>query len=60
MSREDIEKHSLYQSPVKRESPFLTHPIFSNYQSEAKIVRYMNQLENKDISLVHSMIPLVT
>jgi len=32
--------------------------VFNSYQSETAIVRYLKELENKDISLVHSMIPL--
>jgi len=42
-----------------RQTPFLTHPTFNTYHSETEIVRYMKRLENKDVSLVHSMIPLV-
>ncbi|CAG0912237.1 unnamed protein product [Notodromas monacha] len=45
-------------SPLARTSKFMQQPIFNKYHSEAQIVRYMKQLENKDVSLVHSMIPL--
>ena len=49
---------NISNSMFKRTSSFLTHPIFSKHHSESRMVRYMKQLENKDISLVHSMIPL--
>jgi glycine dehydrogenase len=41
-----------------RQEPLLTHPVFNSYHSETKMMRYLKYLENKDISLVHSMIPL--
>lgn len=44
---------------MSRKNPLLTHPVFNSYHSETRLVRYMKQLENKDVSLVHSMIPLV-
>ncbi len=50
---------SIFNSEFRRTTPFLTHPVFNSHQSETRIVRYMKTLENKDISLVHSMIPLV-
>lgn len=43
---------------LKRTSKFLLHPTFNTHKSEAQLVRYMKSLENKDISLVNSMIPL--
>lgn len=42
----------------QRKSKFLTHRVFNSHHSESEIVRYMKKLENKDISLVHSMTPL--
>lgn len=50
----------LLSSPIARKSEYLTHPLFNEYHSETNIIRYMKKLENKDISLVHSMIPLVS
>lgn len=58
LQKSDIMKNSIGNSSFKRTSPFLTHPVFSSHHSESNMVRYMKKLENKDISLVHSMIPL--
>jgi glycine dehydrogenase len=41
---------------LKRTSEFLKHKIFNTHHSEAKMVRYLKMLENKDVSLVHSMV----
>lgn len=54
----DVRQNSISRSEFKRTSQFLTHPVFNSHHSETRIVRYMKILENKDISLVHSMIPL--
>lgn len=42
----------------KRSTPFLEHEIFNLYQSEHEMLRYLKRLENKDLSLTHSMIAL--
>ncbi|MFM2064827.1 MAG: hypothetical protein RLZZ507_4498 [Cyanobacteriota bacterium] len=41
-----------------RKSEYLTHPIFNRYHSETELLRYLHQLETKDLSLTTSMIPL--
>jgi len=44
--------------PFARSSKFLQQPIFNLYHSEHEMLRYLKRLENKDLSLVHSMIAL--
>jgi glycine dehydrogenase len=41
-----------------RKSEFMTHPVFNVHHSETEMLRYIKMLENKDLSLTHSMIPL--
>lgn len=43
---------------LKRAGKYLQHPVFNSYHSETEMLRYLKSLENKDLSLVHSMIPL--
>jgi len=45
-------------SELNRKSAYLTHPIFNSFHSESEMMRYIKRLENKDLSLVHSMISL--
>ncbi|KXJ93840.1 glycine cleavage system P-protein-domain-containing protein [Microdochium bolleyi] len=42
----------------KRTSSYLTHPVFNTHHSETELLRYIHHLQSKDLSLVHSMIPL--
>lgn len=41
-----------------RESRFLDAEVFNQHHSETRMLRYITHLQAKDLSLVHSMIPL--
>ena len=41
-----------------RQSAILSHPVFNTFHSETEMMRYIKRLENKDLSLTHSMISL--
>ncbi len=47
-----------YPEKLNRTSAFLTHPIFNSFHSETEMMRYVKRLENRDLSLTTSMIPL--
>jgi glycine dehydrogenase len=43
---------------LRRSSPYLTHAVFNTHHSETEMMRYMKNLERRDIGLDTSMIPL--
>ena len=55
---EDDEALDTIPTSLTRTSEFLTHPVFNSHHSETQMMRYITQLQSKDISLVHSMIAL--
>ncbi len=56
----EIENNEFAAIPeaCRRESEYLIHPVFNTHHSETQMMRYLKQLENKDFSLTHGMIPL--
>jgi glycine dehydrogenase len=47
-----------YDERFQRATQFLTHPVFNIHHSETQLLRYIYRLQARDLSLVHSMIPL--
>ena len=43
---------------LRRVSSYLAHPVFNSYRSETELLRYIYRLQNRDLSLTKSMIPL--
>jgi glycine dehydrogenase len=63
VERSDVERSAGeividYDTPHRRSSEFLSHPVFHRYHSETEMLRYIHRLQARDLSLTHSMIPL--
>ncbi len=54
----DCEKIETFPATFRRTSSFLTHPVFNTYHSETSMMRYIKKLENRDLALNRTMIPL--
>ncbi|MCK5840107.1 MAG: aminomethyl-transferring glycine dehydrogenase, partial [Bacteroidales bacterium] len=55
---EECKKIKTIPANLKRTSSFLSHPVFNTYHSETDMMRYIKVLENKDLALNRTMIPL--
>ncbi len=53
-----VNEEALSPSAFLRTSPILSEGVFRKYRNETDLMRYVKKLERRDISLVHSMIPL--
>ncbi|MFC0042628.1 aminomethyl-transferring glycine dehydrogenase [Actinomadura rayongensis] len=47
-----------FPDALRRESPYLTHPVFHEHRSETAMLRYLRRLQDRDVALDRSMIPL--
>jgi glycine dehydrogenase len=54
----DLESVDAIPADTKRASDYMLHPVFNSYHTESGIMRYLKTLENRDLSLTHSMISL--
>ena len=55
---ESIADHPGIPDSLWREVDYLQHPIFNDFHSETEMLRYLRRLEDKDIALNRTMIPL--
>ena len=60
LSYADIEVTARETLPaaLKRDSAFLSHPVFHTHRSETELLRYMRKLSDRDLALDRAMIPL--
>ncbi|GAA2887691.1 aminomethyl-transferring glycine dehydrogenase [Streptosporangium fragile] len=54
----DAAAHDALPSDLVRVSDYLTHPVFHSHRSETAMLRYLRKLQDKDVALDRSMIPL--
>lgn len=54
----ELSANNRQASIANRQSDFLTHPVFNTHHTETEMLRYLRTLEQRDLSLTTSMIPL--
>ena len=54
----ELNRPVVVPSELRRTSDFMTHEVFQRYRSEHEMLRYLYRLQQRDLSLTTSMIPL--
>ena len=54
----DAATHDALPAALARDSDYLTHPVFHSHHSETAMLRYLRRLQDRDLALDRSMIPL--
>jgi glycine dehydrogenase len=57
---DELKTHATSRLPrsLRRDDDYLRHPVFHQHRSETEMLRYLKRLEQRDLSLTSSMIPL--
>ncbi|MGH6919584.1 MAG: aminomethyl-transferring glycine dehydrogenase, partial [Geminicoccaceae bacterium] len=58
IDRLDAEVEECLPEASRRTSSFLSHPVFNRHHSETEMMRYLRRLQEKDLALDRTMIPL--
>jgi glycine dehydrogenase len=53
-----VDSDSVIADGLRRQSDFLTHPVFHTHRSETAMLRYLRRLSDSDYALDRGMIPL--
>ncbi|NPU69305.1 aminomethyl-transferring glycine dehydrogenase [Bradyrhizobium sp. 83012] len=54
----EAEARDAVPAELKRQRPYLTHPVFHAHRSETEMLRYLRKLADRDLALDRAMIPL--
>src|SRR5690606_41602752 len=58
VDEERLDVEPIIPAELRRESEYLTHPVFHRHRSETAMLRYLRSLAEKDYARDRGMIPL--
>ncbi len=58
VAEEGLARTESIPAALRRDLPFMTHPVFHDHRSETEMLRYLRRLSDRDLALDRTMIPL--